>query len=197
MRLFLKNSLKRFFGWQSLKETLWHGHPARTPTTKLRFGKLRSCWPFTLCQEAPSAKFWRIFSPTRVKNVAKIWRKISPMFVLQFPGEVAARNFTKNWRQIRLVVTPHCKTLGAWGHNLQESRGPPGRASQKKVSKAFQPRVSKKSWKRRRGFPSKGSQLVCAQIRRPSKTSNRQCRANGWLSRTRHLWGEPSSSCKP
>ena len=38
------------------------------------------------------------------KNAAKKWRIFLPIFVLQFPGKVGARNFTKNWRQIRLAV---------------------------------------------------------------------------------------------
>ena len=38
----------------------------------------------------------RNFSRTRAKNAAKIWRKILQIFALEFPGKVAARNFTKN-----------------------------------------------------------------------------------------------------
>ena len=49
--------------------------------------------------KSPRVKFWQIFSPTWAKNAVKKWRNCSPIFVLQFPGKVGARNFAKNWRQ--------------------------------------------------------------------------------------------------
>ena len=56
-----------------------------------------------------------------------MWRKFGEkfrhIFVLQFPGEVAARNFKKNWRQIRLAVKQKsftAKLWGAWGRILLE-----------------------------------------------------------------------------
>ena len=51
-----------------------------------------------LCPQSPRAKFLRNFSKTSPKNAAKFWRNVSQIFVLQFPGKMAAKNFTKNPR---------------------------------------------------------------------------------------------------
>ena len=89
-------------------------------TRNLDTATLGQMWRNLSCRKASRAKFWRNVSPTWAKNVAKFGEKISPIFILQFPGEVAARNFTKNWQQIRLSVTKflHRETLGAWGHKI-------------------------------------------------------------------------------
>ena len=62
----------------------------------------------------------RNFSKRSAKNAAKFWRNFSQIFVLQFPGKMAAKNFTKNPRHF-----PRCTklsfftaaTLGASGPN--------------------------------------------------------------------------------
>ena len=54
----------------------------------------------SLGEKALRAKFWWKFAPMWAKNAAKIWRNFSPIFVLQFPGKVGARHFTKIPRQI-------------------------------------------------------------------------------------------------
>ena len=59
-----------------------------------------------LCPQSPRAKFLRNFSKRSAKNAAKFWRKFSQIFVLQFPGKMAAKNFTKNPRHF-----PRCTKL--------------------------------------------------------------------------------------
>ena len=90
----LEASLANPGGPSSLKDFFEHGRAKSRDSP----GEKR------LRRKASRAKFWRNVSPTWAKNAAKKWRIFSPIFVLQFPGKVVARNFTKNWRQIRLVV---------------------------------------------------------------------------------------------
>ena len=47
-------------------------------------------------KEIPESEIQRNFSLTQAKNAAKLWRRISLIFALEFPGKVAATNFTKN-----------------------------------------------------------------------------------------------------
>ena len=47
-----------------------------------------------MCPQSPRAKFLRNFS----KRSAKFWRNFSQIFVLQFPGKMATKIFTKNPR---------------------------------------------------------------------------------------------------
>ena len=83
-------------------------------------GTLRSAANNLLCPQSPRAKFLRNFSRRSAKNAAKFWRNFSQIFVLQFPGKMAAKNFTKNPRHF-----PWCTklsfftaaTLGALGPN--------------------------------------------------------------------------------
>ena len=73
-----------------------------------------------LCPQSSRAKFLRNFSKRSAKNAAKFWRNFSQIFVLQSPGKMAAKNFTKNPRHF-----PRCTklsfftaaTLGASGPN--------------------------------------------------------------------------------
>ena len=75
----------------------------------------------SLCPQSPRAKFLRNFSKRSAKNAAKFWRNFSQIFVLQFPGKMATKNFTKNPRHF-----PRCTklsfftaaTLGASGPNI-------------------------------------------------------------------------------
>ena len=60
----------------------------------------------TLCPQSPRAKFLRNVSKRSAKNPAKFWRNFSQIFVLQFPGKVGARKFTKNPRHF-----PRCTKL--------------------------------------------------------------------------------------
>ena len=60
----------------------------------------------------PRAKFLRNFSKRSAKDAAKFWRNISQIFVLQFPGKMAAKNFTKNLHQIKFF---HCCNSGGLG----------------------------------------------------------------------------------
>ena len=62
--------------------------------------------PNWLCPQSPRAKFLRNFSKRSAKNAAKFWRNFSQIFVLQFPGKMAANNFTKNPRHF-----PRCTKL--------------------------------------------------------------------------------------
>ena len=52
------------------------------------------------------------------KNVVKIWRNILQIFVLQFPGKMGVRHFTKkpltNFTSHETKFF-HCETLGAGG----------------------------------------------------------------------------------
>ena len=76
------------------------------------------------CEKSPRAKFLRHISKRSAKNAAKFWRNCSQSFVLQFPGKMAAKNFTKNPRHF-----PRCTKLsfftaaplGASGPNFCES----------------------------------------------------------------------------
>ena len=69
----------------------------------------------------PRAKFLRNFSKRSAKNAAKFWRNFSQIFVLQFPGKMAAKNFTKNPRHF-----PRCNKLSFFFSLLQlwGPRGP-------------------------------------------------------------------------
>ena len=74
--------------------------------------------------QSPRAKFLRDFSKRSAKNAAKFWRNFSQIFVLHFPGKMAAKNFTKNPRHF-----PRCTqlsfftaaTLGASGPNTSKA----------------------------------------------------------------------------
>ena len=57
---------------------------------------------FICARNHPRAKFLRNFS----KRSAKFWRNFSQISVLQFPGKMAAKNFTKNPR-----LFPRCTKL--------------------------------------------------------------------------------------
>ena len=60
------------------------------------------------------------FSKRSAKNAAKFWRNFSQNFVLQFPGKMAAKNFTQNPRHF-----PRCTKLSFFSL-LQHCFGPRG-----------------------------------------------------------------------
>ena len=83
---------------------------------------------FCCARNPPRAKFLRNFSKRSAKNAANFWRNFSQIFVLQFPGKMAAKNFTKNPRHF-----PRCTklslftaaTLGAsWAQHFDGSPDP-------------------------------------------------------------------------
>ena len=59
----------------------------KPPTHKCH---VRACLP-SLCPQPPRAKFLRNLSKRSAKNAAKFWRNFSQIFVLQFPGKMAAK----------------------------------------------------------------------------------------------------------
>ena len=71
----------------------------------------------------PERSFCENFWKSSAKNAAKFWRNFSQIFVLQFPGKMAAKDFTKNRRHF-----PRCTklnfftaaTLGALGPKEQK-----------------------------------------------------------------------------
>ena len=64
---------------------------------------------------APRAKFWWSVSPTWAKNAANIFGNFfSPIFVLQFPGKVGARNFMKNPREVSRAEKQNSFTARLW-----------------------------------------------------------------------------------
>ena len=56
--------------------------------------------------QSPRAKFLRNFSKRSAEKCGEILAKFSQIFVLQFPGKMAAKNFTKNPRHF-----PRCTKL--------------------------------------------------------------------------------------
>ena len=72
-----------------------------------------------LCPQSPRAKFLRSFSKRSAKNAAKFWRNFSQIFVLQFPGKMAAKNFTKNPRHF-----PRCTKLSFFAALTLGASGP-------------------------------------------------------------------------
>ena len=71
-------------------------------------------WP-----QSPRAKFLRNFSKRSAKNAAKFWRNFSQIFVLQFPGKMAAKIFTKNPRHF-----PRCTKLSFFTAATLGASGP-------------------------------------------------------------------------
>ena len=85
----------RFCGeFQAVKVPIFGGFPVANPTSKA----------IVMPKSSESDILAKFFRRHERKMRRKKWRNVSPIFVLQFPGKVVARNFTKNWRQIRLVV---------------------------------------------------------------------------------------------
>ena len=70
-------------------------------------------------EKSPRAKFLRNFSKRSAKNAAKFWRNFSQIFVLQFPGKMAAKNFTKNPRHF-----PRCTKLSFFTAATLGASGP-------------------------------------------------------------------------
>ena len=101
-----------------------HGHVCAIPKLGTYCAIIVRCQK-NLCPQSPRAKFLRNFSKRSAKNAAKFWRNFSQIFVLQFPGKMAAKNFTKNPRHF-----PRCTklsfftaaTLGASGPKKNQAR---------------------------------------------------------------------------
>ena len=53
---------------------------------------------FKMMSKSSESRSQSKFSPISAKNMVNTWRIILSVFVLQFPGEVGARNFSKNPR---------------------------------------------------------------------------------------------------
>ena len=71
------------------------------------------CLSTLLRWKAPRAKFWRIFANIGEKCGEKL-AKFSPIFVLQLPRKVGAKNFTKNPRLIPQAMKQNFFTARLW-----------------------------------------------------------------------------------
>ena len=78
----------------------------------------------------------RNFSKRSAKNAAKFWRNFSQIFVLQFPGKMAAKNITKNPRHF-----PRCTKLSFFTAATLGASGPKGTKSSPK--RTFSGRISR------------------------------------------------------
>ena len=83
-----------------------------------------------LCPQSPRAKFLRNFSKRSAKNAAKFWRNVSQIFVLQFPGRMATKNFTKNPRHF-----PRCTKLSFFTAATLGASGPKKKQEFQRTSK--------------------------------------------------------------
>ena len=83
------------------------------------------------------AKFLRNFSKRSAKDAAKFWRNFSQIFVLQFPGKMAAKNFTKNPRHF-----PRCTKLSFFTAATRGASGPATKIAFKSVEKEGRNRKS-------------------------------------------------------
>ena len=69
-----------------------------------------------LCRKAPRVKFWRNLCLTWAKNVAKIWRKTSTTFVLQFCRNSGRKEFPE--KSSKNSMSHRTKLFqGVWAHN--------------------------------------------------------------------------------
>ena len=70
--------------------------------------------PLSYAAKPQSEILLKCFADVGEKCGENLAKNFSPILVLQFPGEVAARNFTKNCRQIRLGVKQNSFTARLW-----------------------------------------------------------------------------------
>ena len=73
----------------------------------------KCCCPFVMDKSFQERNSGDI-SPISAKNVAQIWQRFLPIFVLPFPGKVGARNFTKNPRPVSRPTKQNSFTARLW-----------------------------------------------------------------------------------